>query len=195
MPALISTEHRGEVVWIGYVATNDRSELSAEESARVSLTFSGLPAGVHTGLTRPSCTRVKALYAGGTEIRNVRQLSIVSQEELDAIADALDIGSVEPSRLGASLVLKGIPDLTHIPPSSRLQCDATGTTLTVDMENLPCGFPAKSLEAAHPGKGKGFRVAAKGRRGITAWVEREGPLALGAHLRLYIPAQRPWAGA
>jgi hypothetical protein len=30
---------------------------------------------------------------------------------------------------------------------------------------------------------------------VTAWVEAEGRLALGDRLRLFIPAQRPWAGA
>jgi hypothetical protein len=36
-------------------------------------------------------------------------------------------------------------------------------------------------------------AAAKGRRGITAWVEREGEWRLGARIRLHVPAQRPWA--
>jgi len=37
-------------------------------------------------------------------------------------------------------------------------------------------------------------VAAKGRRGVTAWVEREGRLAVGDALRLHIPDQPAWSG-
>ncbi len=36
--------------------------------------------------------------------------------------------------------------------------------------------------------------SATGRRGVTAWVEREGALVLGDHLRLHIPDQPAWIG-
>ena len=93
---------------------------------------------------------------------------------------------------GASLVIEGLPDFTHLPPSSRLQF-ADGSTLVVDMENRPCHLPAKPINAAHPGAGDRFKAAAKGRRGVTAWVEREGRIALGEAVRLHVPDQRPWA--
>jgi hypothetical protein len=69
-----------------------------------------------------------------------------------------------------------------------------GVTLVVDMENLPCQEPAVTIEKALPGQGKGFKRAAEGKRGVTAWVEREGVLRLGDVVRLHIPAQKPWAG-
>ena len=34
--------------------------------------------------------------------------------------------------------------------------------------------------------------AAKGLRGVTAWVERPGCLRIGDPLRLHVPDQRPW---
>jgi hypothetical protein len=46
-----------------------------------------------------------------------------------------------------------------------------------------------------PGFGKSFKAAARDRRGVTGWVEREGTLALGERLRLHIPDQRPWSPA
>jgi hypothetical protein len=60
------------------------------------------------------------------------------------------------------------------------------------MENRPCHLPAPFFEAQHPDKGKGFKLAAKGRRGVTAAVEREGVLVLGMTLRLHIPDQPIW---
>ncbi|MCV6591619.1 MAG: sulfurase, partial [Silicimonas sp.] len=114
-----------------------------------------------------------------------------SAEELARIADTLDLDEIDPAWLGATIVLDGIPDFSHVPPSARLQA-ASGTTLVVDMQNRPCQFPAASIEAVHPGQGKGFIKAAKGLRGVTAWVEREGELTLGEEMRLHIPDQRGW---
>jgi hypothetical protein len=109
-----------------------------------------------------------------------------------AIAEEIDLPSLDPALLGVSVVLEGIPDFTHLPPSSRLQ-GPSGATLTVDMENLPCVFPGKEIEREAPGHGRGFKTAAQGRRGVTAWVERPGALHLGDEMKLFVPAQRVWA--
>lgn len=143
------------------------------------------------GLTRPSCVRVTAQHPKGTEIRNVRQLTLVGAEELATIGAEIGLPDMDPGWLGASVVIAGLPDFTHLPPSARLQADS-GATLVVDMLNEPCGLPGKEIEAAHPGHGKAFRRAAEGRRGVTAWVERPGLLKLGDTLRLHIPRQRAW---
>jgi MOSC domain-containing protein YiiM len=112
-------------------------------------------------------------------------------EELAEIAAALGLARIDPARLGATLAVEGIPDFTHVPPGARLQAPS-GATLVVDMLNEPCQFPARSLRAEHGDAAKGFKRAAEGRRGVTAWVEREGPLALGDALRLHLPRQRAW---
>jgi hypothetical protein len=91
------------------------------------------------------------------------------------------------------MVLEGIPDFTHLPPSSRLQ-GTSGATLVVDLENRPCTLPAKPIDARHAGFGKAFKPAAKDRRGVTAWVEREGLFTLGDAVTLHIPDQRAWRG-
>ena len=93
---------------------------------------------------------------------------------------------------GANMVLRGIPDFTHVPPSSRLLSPA-GPSLTIDMENRPCVLPGREVEQEAPGHGAAFKPAAAGRRGVTAWVERPGTLRLGDRLSLFIPDQRPWA--
>lgn len=195
MPALIPTEHTARITWMGRVAhRNDPSIVTGEPVQTMALTFAGLEGEVHGGLTRPSCSRVTSQYPKGTEIRNVRQLSIVSAAELAVIAAAIDLAEIDPTMLGASLVLDGIPDFSHLPPSARLQGE-NGATLVVDMQNRPCHIPSKTIESAHPGHGKAFKAAAKGLRGVTAWVEREGTLHMGETLRLHIPDQRAWEPA
>jgi hypothetical protein len=156
------------------------------------LTHAGVRGELHEGRTRASCVRVKDMYPEGTEIANVRQLSILSAEELAEIAREMDLETLDPSLLGATMVIEGVPDFSHLPPSSRLQAPS-GATLVINMENRPCVFPGKSVEARHPGKGKLFKPAAKGRRGVTAWVEREGRIGLGDTLKLFIPDQPIWS--
>lgn len=189
MPALIPTQFEGAVTWLGVVQTEGVLPSKAHDELFAS--FAGVAGEVHGGLTRASCSRVTGQYPRGTEIRNVRQFSVLSAEELALIVDAMGLDGLDPSLLGASLVISGIPDFTHLPPSSRLQFDG-GATLVVDMENRPCLLPAKEIEAVQPGFGKKFKPAAADRRGVTAWVEREGVLRLGAKVRLHVPDQRAW---
>lgn len=196
MPALVPTDHVGTVTWLGRVARPVGPDLiiHGEPVPEMPLSFAGFIGEVHAGLTRPSCSRVLSQYPRNTEIRNARQVCAVSAEELAAIAAELGLEAVDPAWLGAGVVIAGIPDFTHVPPSSRLQGEG-GATLVVDMENLPCQEPARTIEAARPGHGRAFKAAARGRRGVTAWVEREGVLRLGERVRLHVPAQRAWAPA
>lgn len=190
MPALIPTSFEGTVTWLGRVPSKPAQLASAPET-QVFASFAGVEGEVHGGLTRRSCSRATSQYQRGTEIRNVRQFSVLSAEELALIAADMGLPDLDPGLLGASLVISGIPDFTHLPPSSRLQAEG-GATLVVDMENRPCTLPAKGIEAAHPGFGKKFKPAAANRRGVTAWVEREGLLQVGAKVRLHVPDQRAW---
>ncbi len=190
MPALKPTDIIGEVVWIG--AVKDRyAALKSAAMPQAELTYAGIPGEAHGGVTRGACVRVRSQYPEGTEIRNVRQLTVLSAEELDAIAAECGLDALDPAYAGASLVVRGIPDFTHVPPSSRLQFP-DGSAIVVDMENRPCHLPAKGINADHPGAGDKFKAAAKGRRGVTAWVEREGRISVGDAVRLHIPDQRPW---
>lgn len=190
MPALKPTDHYATVTWLGRV-TPGRGDIRSEALQSVELGFEGIEGEVHSGRNRASCVRVTTQYPEGTEIANVRQLSVLSAEEMREVAGEIGLDALAPEWLGASLVIEGIPDFSHVPPSSRLQSEA-GTCLVIDMQNRPCLYPAKEIEKDRPGHGKAFLPAARGKRGVTAWVEYPGPLALGDILRLHIPDQRGW---
>jgi MOSC domain-containing protein YiiM len=123
---------------------------------------------------------------------NNRQVSLVSQEELADIAEALGVPALDPMWLGANLVTKGIPDLTLLPPSTRLMF-SSGASLIVDLENAPCRFPAEIIERHYPGHGLDFPKKAKNKRGLVAYVEKEGRIAAGDEIVLFIPPQRIYA--
>lgn len=195
MPALIPTDHTARVVWLGFQPVPvEKLVITSRPVEAMPLTFAGFEGEIHAGVTRPACSRVAKQHPRDTEIRNVRQLCVVSAEEMAEVARDMGLAAMDYAWVGASLVLEGIPDLTHLPPSSRLQ-GPDGVTLVVDMENLPCQEPAVTIEKALPGQGKGFKTAAAGKRGVTAWVEREGTLRLGDEVRLHIPAQRAWGAS
>ena len=176
------------------VNANREQTLASTRVARVAVSFGGFEGDSHAGLTREACVRTKHQYREGTEIRNTRQVSILSLEELAEVASTMGIAVIEPEWVGANLLISGIPTLTLLPPCSRL-IFSSGASLVVDMENAPCAYPGNIIDQHFPGKGKDFPRAGLNRRGLTAWVEREGHIATGDEVHLHIPPQRVYAAA
>jgi MOSC domain-containing protein YiiM len=172
------------------LANPDRDTgLEKQPVSEVTLRFSGVDGDCHSGLTRKSDSRMIKQFKRGTEVRNTRQVSIVSVEELAEVARAMGIPQVKPDWIGANMVVSGIPDLTLLPPSTRLQFPS-GATIVVDMENLPCRYPAAIIEGHHPEQVKGFVVAAGHKRGLVGWVEAEGTVHTGDAITIWRPPQR-----
>jgi hypothetical protein len=168
-----------------------KSGLEKTRVEQLRLGFDGIEGDCHSSRTRASDSRMVTQYKRGTEVANTRQVSILSQEELAEVAARLAIPELPPEWVGANLVTRGIPDLTLLPPSTRLMF-SSGATLIVDMENAPCRYVGDVIEKHHPGKGSAFVAAAKHRRGVVAWVERPGDIALGDEIVLHVPPQRNW---
>ncbi len=191
MPILKTTAYTARITFLGrMIGTYDL--LHSEPCDSLQASFAGIEGETHEGIAVPSCTRMTPIYRKGTPIANTRQVSILSVEELAQIAAKMGLESLSPSLLGATMVVEGIPDFSHIPPGSRLQ-GSSGATLVVNLNNRPCTIPSRAIEAQHPGFGKAFAAAAKDRRGVVAWVEREGSFTLGDAINLHIPDQRVWA--
>ncbi len=167
----------------------DSDDISSAQVDKVSAGFDGLADDSHRGLNRASCVRVAGQYVEGTQIRNTRQISLVSAEELALIAEAMQIEQILPEWLGANLCLVGIPDFTLLPPSSRLIFES-GASVAIDMENEPCRYPADIIDQHFPGKGRMFVKNAMQRRGVTGWVEREGEIAAGDKVAVHMPPNR-----
>jgi MOSC domain len=155
----------------------------------LTLTFAGPEGDCHAGLTRQADSRTLSLYKRKTEIRNVRQITVLSEEELAEIAAALEVPLIKPEWFGANVITKDIPDLTLLPPSARLQFSG-GATLVVDMENLPCSQIAEVVGRHHPAVQFKLVQAAMHKRGVTAWVEREGTVRVGDTVSVIIPPRR-----
>ena len=188
MPLLTKLEFSGRVEAL--LKSGDRQTgLEKAPVDGLALRFDGIAGDCHSGLTRKADIRTIRQYPRDTPIRNVRQLTVLSIEELSDIAGVMEIPQVKPEWVGANIVTSGIPDLTLLPPSSRLQFPS-GATIVVDMENEPCRYPAEIIARNNPEQKVGFVKAAKHKRGVTAWVEREGDINLGDEITVWIPPQR-----
>lgn len=190
MPALLPTTFTGRITWLGVNIDRDQTlrNVAVDE---MNLTLAGLAGESRAGLTRPSCSRVIGQYPRDTEIRNTRQMCIVSAEELAQIAANMGVEAVDPAWLSTSIVISGIPDFSLVPPASRL-ITKNGTAITVDIENRPCHLPARVIDEDMPDKGRAFKLAAKRLRGVTGWVEREGMLRVNDEITLHVPDQPAW---
>ena len=177
------------------LASPDRDTgLEKQSVPEVRLLFSGIEGDCHGGLTRKSDSRMLKQFKRGTPVRNSRQLSILSVEELAEVAARMQIPAVRPEWVGANLVTRGIPDLTLLPPSSRLQFPS-GAMIVVDIENHPCRYPADIIQRHNPGQKMGFVKAAMHKRGVVGWVEAEGMVRTGDPITIWIPPQRIYSHA
>lgn len=154
--------------------------------------FEGIPGDFHAGLTRRSGSR-EPWYPRGTEMRNERQLTILSRAELGEAASQMGIDSIEPEWIGGNLTLAGIPMLSML-PAGTLMFFAGGATLKVDFQNAPCRLSGKTIARNVGREGDvalalSFVSSAKRRRGLTAWVEKPGRIELGETVELRLPEQ------
>ena len=156
----------------------------------LTLDFTGIPGDHHAGATRKSGSR-EPWYPRGTEIRNDRQLTIVSVEELAEVAALMSLDEIAPAWIGANLVLVGVPALTLLPRGTRLMF-AGGATLLVEGENAPCRVAGKSIGAHVPGSA-GFDLlfpkVARRKRGVVASVEKPGTIAVGETVVVRVPRE------
>lgn len=143
----------------------------------VNLEFGGIRGDRHFGVTSKADSR-QPMYPRGTEILNRRQITIVSEEELDRIAEELKVESVLPEWLGANLFIKGFPDLTKLTMGSRILFPS-GAGLICMGENMPCTLPGDEIQKHYEDHEKlSFRFVRAGykRRGIVCAVERPGKI-------------------
>ena len=166
----------------------ERKAFVTRELPEARVSFEGLEGDRHAGLTRLSDVRTP-WFPKGTPVRNTRQLSLVSSEELAEVAEALAVPKVLAAWLGANLELAGVPKLTHLPPGTRLFFPGDAV-LAVEGENEPCTGPGRVIEAHYPDREKlasRFVKAAWQRRGLVAWVERPGVIRAGDEVRVMLP--------
>ena len=168
---------------------------------QLELTYEGFAGDHHSGLTRLSGVR-EPWHQRGIEMRNERQISLLASDELAEVAANMNLEKIEPGWIGANLGIDGINNFSLLPPRSVLIFEG-GVTLRVDGYNGPCRVSGASI-AAHvgaPGRQSdaepsaidlalAFVDAARMKRGLVAWVEREGVIRQGEKITGHVWEQR-----
>lgn len=155
----------------------------------VEVTFDGFTGDKHGGMIHRSTPHVSR-HPPGTEMRNERQITVLSQEEMAEVAAELGVPEVRAEWLSANLLLAGVPHLTQLPPKTRLWFPS-GAVLSVEGDNLPCINAGRGIEEANrrPGLAQAFVQAAMGKRGIICTVEKPGIIRQGDEVVVEVPQQ------
>ena len=167
-----------EKVWAkinAVLIADDPETFVSRRILEANLEFGGICGDRHFGITSKADSR-QPMYPRGTEILNRRQITIVSVEELDRIAEELGVESILPEWLGANVLVKGFPELTKLPMGSRILFPS-GAGLICMGENQPCTLPGDEIQKHyedHEKLSSRFVRAGYKRRGIVCAVERPG---------------------
>jgi hypothetical protein len=165
------------------LSAGGNEDLSKDACQQIEVDFTGIVGDHHAGPSREA-------YSGdrepkGTVIRNDRQWSAVSVEELAQISERLDLAEpLQASTLGANLCLEGIDDFSLLPRGSRLKFPS-GAALMVEEYNPPCMYMSAQVALKHTTRsGKPlsrgqWQKPASGRRGIVGVVDVPGVIRLG----------------
>jgi len=171
---------------VSRVLKAEGDDFVSQDVNALELTYGGIKGDYHEGLTRNSGGR-EPWYKRGTEMKNERQLSILSDEELKEIANGMGIEMLDGGWVGANLLTQGIPNLSYLPPRTLLMFEG-GVTLRVDGYNAPCRYAGGEIARALGSDAEDvkntdiafdFVKQAHMKRGLVAWVEREGTIRAG----------------
>mgnify|MGYP001444974859 CR=1 FL=1 len=169
--------------------TPDPTSFETAPVERLDLALTGIEADRHAGFVRSSTGR-EPWYRRGTPVRNDRQLSILSREEMAIVAARLGLDELLGGWVGANLLLEGIPSLSFLPRGTRLFVE-DAAVIQVEAPNAPCRIAGRNI-AKHTGRQElelGFPREAMHLRGVVASVERAGAVHPGDRVVAKVPEQ------
>lgn len=155
---------------------------SLEKTPCDSLEFAleGIVGDKHAGFTKKADAR-NPEYKRGTMMRNDRQWSAVTPDEMAEAARLMGVDTIDPAWVGANLAFKGIQNFTQLPKGTKL-IFPSGAVLVVEAENDPCVGPGRVIVAKYPNlklSPNRFPKAAIHKRGLVGVVERAGVVRAG----------------
>jgi hypothetical protein len=180
----------GRVEAILTTSAKGRLGFQSETTDELVLDLEGITGNRHRGWTRKADGRVPYLPRG-TVIRNERQLSIVSVEDLAEIARRLGISDLDPRWLGANIVVSGMPHFSYLPRGTHLFFASKAVVIITD-QNAPCTLSGDAIARQIPDRPDiqmGFAKHAHGLRGVTATVEHPGAVITNTTFDARLPAQ------
>lgn len=175
----------GKIEGIYYTTDQENYSIPVNE---IGFSFEGMHGDKHSGLTSLARTKHPE-YKEKIELKNTRQISIMSVEELSLIAKELGVPEIKAEWLSTNLLVSGIPHLSKIPPGTRFYFGG-GLILYNEGQNFPCKTAGNIMLEKYPhvvGIDKKFIKAALDKRGLIAWVEHPEKLKVGSLFKITLP--------
>ena len=126
-------------------------------------------------------------------LANLRQVSLVSTEELATIASRMGLSRLDPAWLAANIAIGGAGPITQLPRGTIIRFPS-GASLYVSDLNSPCRAAAKPIrEHARPEhqQTSSFVPHALGRRGLVAFVYSQGQVSSGDAIEFLFAQPEP----
>jgi hypothetical protein len=180
----------GRVVDVLLASKPGRHAFQSASQPQLTFDFEGIVDNRHRGWTRPADARVPYLKRG-VVMRNTRQVTMVSVEDLAEIARRLEIPTCTAACLGANIVVEGIANFSFLPRGAKLILSGE-LILTIEDQNEPCTQTGEALQQSHPERDDlrlKFPKHAVGLRGMLATVERPGTLVPNTDVTVRLPKQ------
>ncbi len=182
-------------------AQTGRGDFVTRPVSELVLDMHGIVGNRHHGPLRAAGPREPWLPKGAL-IRNDRQLSMLSLDELALIAEGLSLLQATPELIGANLVVEGIAGFSRIAPGSHLAFGGSwggkgkfdgSAVLRVEAYNKPCRGPGRKLADAHdrPELEFDFVKAAACLRGLVLSVTHAGVIRPGDAVVVVGPLTAP----
>lgn len=167
----------------------------SEKTDKIVCRLDGIEGDRHRQSSKPAGAQEKHIVEKYRTVANFRQVTIVTKEEMDAVAKSLEVPSLYAEDFSANIVLCNIEDFTRLPPEYYLVFSntrkETHAVLRIMGENRPCVVAGGNMEARYPDHKSiqsRFVKAALGRRGQVAVVYAEGVIRQGDTVTL-VPHQ------
>jgi len=175
----------GKVEGIYYTSGRENLSIPVNE---IEFSFEGMQGDKHSGSTTFARTKHPE-YKVKIEVKNTRQISIMSVEELSSISDEIGVPEIKAEWLFTNLLVSGIPHLSQLPPGTRFYFDG-GLIIYNEGQNFPCKTAGNIILDKYPqveGIDKKFIKAALDKRGLIAWVEHPEKLIAECSFQIDLP--------
>jgi hypothetical protein len=184
-----------DIIVTGLYKTNKKQDWANKPSVnKINCDFNGITDDYCNRLTYLSTGREKTFTPKGTPIANLRQITILSEEELKQIQSDMNISILDPMWLSPNIIIKGYDNFSALQPGTILKF-SSGCILYISMQNPPCTAISDVLKEVLPEtdrpNAKLFCKAALYSRGLVAIVYAEGEITVNDTVEVLIPKLNP----
>lgn len=161
---------------------------SVSSTNKLTLSWDGIIGDKHT--SRTSIARTQDASDNGvlkgSEVLNLRQITILSKEELKETANLMGIPEISSDDVRANIIIEGLPNLSKLSVGTRMIFPEFAV-IYITGENTPCIISGRRVQERFThinGLAIQYPKAALNKRGLLAMVIRPGFVRVGDKIKI-----------